>query len=133
MKTLYFMPMFPLLLALLLALMLAALPAQKSAGQTSAPANTAGVTQENSAEEKFIGAAAELERLMGHYRDKIKAASNAQLDNVKIKMGQEARAVLEKYNLTQEDLDRYRREVEAATKKPLKDPAFRNVVDKLKQ
>ena len=125
--------MFPLLLALLLALLLTAVPAHKSAGQTSVPANTPGDTQKNSTEAKFIGAAEELERLMAHYREKIKAASNAQLDNVKIKMGKEARAVLEKYNLTQDDLDRYRREVEAATREPLKDPAFRSVVDKLKQ
>lgn len=99
----------------------------------AALAQPPNIVQDTSMEEKFIGAAAELERMMTHYREKLKTAASEEINAVKIQMGQEAKNVLEKYGLSQEDLARYRREVEKATNAPLKDPEFRHIINKLKQ
>lgn len=94
--------------------------------------NAPDIIENKPLEKKFIAAAGELESLMAEYRGKIKAAGSEHLDALKVQMGRDARFILEKYGLSDEELARYRQKVEKATKTPLKDPAFRGVVDKLK-
>ena len=84
-------------------------------------------------EEVFIEAAHELDLVLMAYQSRLQDAQAYEVDQIKINLAADAKRVLEKYGLTSDELARYRREVEAATKAPLKDPAFRGIVQKLNQ
>ena len=84
-------------------------------------------------EEVFIQATRELDQVLAAYHTRLRQVAAGEIDQVKINLARDAKQVLEKYGLTSEELARYRREVEAATKAPLKDPAFRGVINKLNE
>ena len=91
------------------------------------------ITDDTPKSQRFIFAAKDLENVVAAFHQKIKASPPEHTPLLRIQMGEEIKSVLHKHNLTEDDLQSYRQEVEKALEEPLVDPEFRKIIRRLNQ